>query len=352
MQAPQDAPFSLESPDIPYRAIVEQAVAGVYVMQDERFAYCNDKWADMLGRTKQQVIGASLAAFAPPGFLPELLRLYYRRLNGDPPSLHFVTRAMHSDGHERRIDVHGSRILFRDRPAVMGVGVDITEQLRNEEELRRSREQLRELSAYTARKLEEQRLEFARDIHDELGGILTSMKMDATRILRRVDTPELRELTEGLIALTQQSIETVKHISTSLRPNELDHIGLDGVIAREVREFGQRYGIVPELKVEAIPAERLPPRRANAVYRVFHESLTNVARHADARHIVVSLQVDGARLVLDLRDDGIGFDAHDPHQRALGLLSMRERAVEIGAELLIESSPGTGSRVRLSVPLI
>src|SRR6185369_3210934 len=173
-------------PDVPFHAIVEQSVAGIYVLQDERFHYCNQTWAAMLGYPVHELTGMHLSQLVPADFLPELLRLYYKRLNDDPPSVHFITHGLHRLGHELRIEVHGSRIVYRGRPAVMGVGIDVTERLRNEEELRRSRQQLQELSAYTHRKLEEQRLTFARDVHDVLGGMLTSIKMDATRVLRRV----------------------------------------------------------------------------------------------------------------------------------------------------------------------
>ena len=351
---PQPMPADLSEPElpgIPYQAIVEQAIAGVYVLQDERFAYCNATWAAIMGYTTQELIGTHLSAYAPPGFLPKLMRLYYRRLDGDPPSIHFVTRAMHRQGHEVRIEVHGSRIIFRGRPAVMGIGVDITERLRNENELRRSRARLKDLSAYSARKLEEQRLRLARDIHDELGGMLTSAKMDATRILRRAQTPEMKALTEGLIELTQKSIDTVKRIAEALRPTELDHLGLDVVIARELDDFSERYGVPHTLELD-VPSQRLPPRRANAVYRIFNESLTNVARHASARRVDVRLGVEADRLRFELRDDGIGFDVDEPANSALGLLSMEERAKEIGAELTILSRPGQGTWLELLVPLV
>ena len=340
-----------ELPAIPYRAIVEQAVAGVYVLQDERFAYCNAKWAEMIGYSVIDVIGSELSRFAPQGFLPELLDLYHRRLNADPPSIHFVTRVLHHAGHELRIEVHGSRIVFRGRPAVMGVGVDITERLRNEKELRESRDQLRQLSAYTARKLEEQRLRFARDVHDQLGGILTSMKMDATRIRRRAQTDEMQELTDGLIELTQKSIDVVRRIAETLRPVDLDHLGLDSVIVRELEDFSKRYGLPHTLRLE-VPTQRLPPRRAHAVYRIFHESLTNIARHAQARSVDVRLSVEGERLLFTIQDDGVGFDPCASGSVALGLLSMNERAREIGAELQIKSALGSGTRLDLTVPLV
>lgn len=327
-------------------------MAGIYVLQDECFVYCNTVWAAMTGYTPEEMIGGHLRDFVVPDFLDEVLQRYHQRLRADPPSMHFVTHGLHKDGkREYRIEVHGSRIMFRGRPAVMGVGVDITERLRNEAELERSREQLRHLSAYTARKLEEQRLTFARDLHDLLGGMLTSIKMDATRILRRADTPELRELTGGLIELTQKTLATVKQLSLAQRPVELDHLGLGEAVSRELSEFSERYGVQHTLHSE-VPTLRLSPRRATVIHRVFHEALTNVARHAEATRVDVALSVRNDHFVLELRDNGIGFDPAAPRNSALGLLSMAERARDIGAELEFDAAPGRGTRLLLTTPLL
>jgi len=338
------------SVDIPFDAIVEQSVAGIYVIQDERFAYANATWAAIAGYTPEEMVGEHLSRFVPPYFLGEVLSRVSQRLSGDPPSMHFITRGLHRDGREVMIEVHGSRMVYGGRPAVIGVGIDVTERLVNEQELRRSREQLRALTAYTADKLEEQRLSLARDVHDQLGGMLTSIKMDAARILRRADTAELRAITQGLVTLTQQTIDAVKQISEALRPPLLDHLDLSLALQHELGNFTRRSGILHSLQADA-PSLRLPPKRSIAVYRVFQEALTNVARHAQARHVAVVLRCERNVFCLELADDGCGFDPARAEAPALGLLSMRERAREIGGELDITSAPGRGTRLVLRLPL-
>lgn len=337
-------------PDMPFHTIVEQMVAGIYVIQDDRFAYCNATWAGIIGYTVQEAIGMSLAQVVPADFLEVVRSRIRARLSGDPPSMHFITRGLHRNGQVRLIEVHGSRILYRGHPAVMGVGVDVTERVHNEEELKRSREQLQALAAYTANKLEEQRLAMARDIHDVLGGMLTSIKMDATRIQRRAENPELQSLTQGLIALTQQTIDTVKQISEALRPSALDHLDLSVALANELHAFTRRSGVQHVLDTDA-KTLRLLPRHTTAVYRIFQEGLTNVSRHSKARNVGVTLRVEDLQLRLELHDDGCGFDPAAPGGSALGLLSMRERAREIGGELQIRSAPGQGTRLSLRAPL-
>ena len=345
-------PLSPSLPDIPFQAVVEHSVAGIYVLQDERFVYANAHWAGIVGLTPEEMVGGHLSRFVPPEELDALLDKYHRRLRGDPPSMHFVTRGLHRDGSIRLIEVHGSRMVYRGRPAVMGVGIDVTERLHNEAELRRSREQLQALTTYTAAKLEEQRLSLARDVHDVLGGMLTAIKMDATRLLRRTNDAEAHGIAEGLLGLTQATLETVRRIAEELRPAVLDHLDISAAIARELQAFSQRFGIAHALDAPA-DTRRLTPRRTTAVYRIFHEALTNVARHAQAAKVEVRVAIEGEVLALDLRDDGCGFDpAAQEGRRALGLLSMRERAREVGGSLQIESAPGAGTRLQLRVPLV
>ena len=339
-------------PDIPYQAIIEQSLAGIYVLQDECFCYANATFAGMLGYRPEEMIGRHLREMVRPGFLHEVLDRYHRRLVGNPPSMRFVTQGLHRDGRTILIEVHGTRTAYQGRPAVVGIGIEATERLHNEEELRKSREQLLQLTAYTTRRLEEQRLGFARDVHDELGGMLTALKMDANRVLRRVDGDELRELVHGLLALTQSTIDSVKRISEELRPSALDHLDLSVAIARDLDGFTRRSGVAHLLDAQEALTLRLPPRRATAIYRIFHEALTNVARHASARQVCARLSIEGDRFVLDLRDDGCGFDPAALERCALGLLSMSERAREIEGELKVESSPGRGTNLRLSVPLL
>lgn len=339
-------------PDIPYQAIIEQSLAGIYVLQDEVFCYANATFAGICGYRPDELVGHHVSEFVQPDFIDAVLQSYRRRLAGNPASERFVSRARHKDGRTILIEIHGTRTIYKGRYAMAGIGIEATERIRNEEELRRSREQLLQLTAYTTAKLEEQRRGFARDVHDELGGMLTALKMDVTRVMRRVDGDELREMTRGLLDLTQQTIDAVKRISEELRPSALDHLDLPVAVTRDLQAFTRRSGIAHTLDASRASTLRLSPKRAEAIYRIFHEALTNVARHAQAQAVDVVLSLQHERFVLDLRDDGCGFDASAARERSLGLLHMSERAREIGGELRIDASPGHGTRLVLSAPLL
>ena len=344
-------PLSDESASVPFQAMIEQSLVGIYVLQDERYVYTNRAWAAMIGYTPEEIVNKTIKDLTAPDIYEQVRRSYYQRLSGEVHSMRFLSRGVHRDGHIVHIEIHGSFMMYRGRPAVGGVGVNMSERVAQDEALLRSREQLQELLTYTSRKLEDQRLTFARDVHDELGGMLTALKMDATRILRRVDTKELREMTEGVLDLAQRTIESVKAISESLRPSALDHAGLGVAIARDMRQFSERTGIPHSIRGEAVSL-RLPPKRANAAYRIFQEGLTNVTRHAKAKSVKVSLLQHGAWLEMELSDDGCGFLPAIQDSSSLGLLSMTERAREVGGQLDIASTPGEGTRLMLRVPLL
>ena len=343
-------PIDLYCPDIPFRAIVEQSLAGVYVLQDECFQYVNSTFAAMMGYTPEEMTGQSLRTLVPPDFRDQVLELYYRRLRGDPPSMRFVSRGLHKDGHVVMIEVHGSRMQYRGRPAVVGVGIDVTERLAREEELRQSRAQLQELTSHINSVREDQRAMFARELHDVLGGMLSSMKMDVTRIIRRAQTPELTEIANGLMELTQETIATVRKISEELRPSVLDHLGLAVAIERGLAEFSGRYGVQAQFEANHMTA-RLSSRRVTGIYRIFQEALTNIARHSGATQVQVHLDCDEAELHMEIADNGSGFNPAASHGSSMGILSMQQRASELAGALELGPGAAGGMRVHLVVPL-
>jgi two-component system, NarL family, sensor histidine kinase UhpB len=265
--------------------------------------------------------------------------------------MRYITQGRHPDGHTVLIEVHGTRLPYRGRPAVVGVGIDVTERVHNEEALRRSNEQLQQLASHTSRLLEDQRLKLSHEVHDVLGGMLTSMKMDVNRVLRRADTPELREITEGLLQLTQETITAVRRIAEELRPGVLDHLDLSVALSQALEAFEARHGVMCTLDAPTT-SPRLSPKAATALYRIVQEALTNIARHAQASRVEVRMTEDAQRLLVHIEDDGVGFDPCSPRSHALGLLTMRERTRELGGSIDIVSSPGSGTRLSIEVPLL
>jgi signal transduction histidine kinase len=230
---------------------------------------------------------------------------------------------------------------------------EIAERRRAEKDLKNSQENLRALAARLQSVREEEWTRIAREIHDELGQALTGLKMDLTWVANKL-TPEQKTLsakTRSMFDLIDGTIQSVRKISTRLRPEVLDELGLAPAIEWQAKEFQKRSGI--RSKVSLPSAEvALDRERSTAAFRVFQELLTNTARHANATRIDITMRVESGTLVLQVDDNGGGIDeAMIFNSKSLGLLGMRERVLPFGGSIQITGVPGEGTKVKVSIPL-
>jgi signal transduction histidine kinase len=218
--------------------------------------------------------------------------------------------------------------------------------------LEESRAQLQRLAGGLLLAREEERTTIAREIHDELGQMLTALKMDAGWIRRRLadDVPEIGAKLAAMVSLIDDAVVTVRRIATDLRPGILDDFGLAAALEWQAQEFEDRTGIRCVLRA-TVDQGAVDPMVSTAVFRIFQESLTNVARHSQASRVAVTLEHRRAGLVLEVRDDGIGIAPTDAsHVRSIGLAGMRERAQLVGGGFSISGAPGTGTTVLVQIP--
>lgn len=233
------------------------------------------------------------------------------------------------------------------------------ERIQAREELRESREQLRALAAHLQSVREEERKRIAREIHDELGQSLTGFKMDLAWMRNRLqgsdDGPALRQLLldkiKAMGTLLDQLAGLMRKLCTDLRPGVLDDLGLPAAVEWQAREYQNRTGIECHLDIE-LGETRVDPERSIALFRIFQELLTNVARHARASRVEVLLERTGTHFVLEVSDNGCGIkESEKAGAKSLGLLGLRERAVILGGEVEIEGRTGKGTTVRVKVPV-
>jgi signal transduction histidine kinase len=215
-----------------------------------------------------------------------------------------------------------------------------------------SRERLRNLSVRLQSIREEERKLIAREIHDQLGQALTVLKVDLSLLgQKRPRDVELVQRTESMSELVDSSIDTVRRLSSELRPRVLDDLGLAAAIEWQAQEFQKRTGI--RCAVEIWPQRlAIDPERSTACFRIFQEALTNVARHAKASRIFVSLRLEGDRIWLRIKDDGRGISSEklsDP--KASGLVGMRERVHPWQGEVSVRGIPDQGTEVTVMIPL-
>ncbi len=236
--------------------------------------------------------------------------------------------------------------------AVVGFQEDITEHKQAEAKLMRSHEQLRKLADHLQSVREEERTNIAREIHDELGQALTGLKMDLSWMAKKIpeDQPQLLDKVNLMSELTGTTLKTVQKISTELRPGLLDDLGLVAAIEWQAEEFQNRTGIRCTLTVdpENITAD---DRRSTALFRIFQETLTNVARHAQATRVHVSLQEKDGDLELRVRDNGIGITKEQiSNPASFGLIGIKERVHSWGGKVTISGRPGKGTTVVAKMP--
>jgi len=262
--------------------------------------------------------------------------------------------------------VHGAVVTF----------VDISERRRADELLRRTNDLLesrvaertaalsdalarqRELANHLETVRETERTRIAREIHDELGSLLVALKMDVNWLAKRLDDrAPLQCKCQGMGRLIDTAVDNVGRIITDLRPSILDHQGLWAALEWQAQEFfAHSAELQATLQLHVAQGVAAPEGgQAIAVFRIFQEMLSNVARHAKARHLQVSVLVDAPPapvLYLEVRDDGLGAEpAALNDARSYGVMGMRERAGHFGGRLVIDSAPGAGTRVRLEMPL-
>jgi PAS domain S-box-containing protein len=218
-------------------------------------------------------------------------------------------------------------------------------------ERKRLDEAMRALPARIEEVREEERTGIAREIHDELGQAMTALKMDIAWLARRTrDHAELKTKLDEMSAMTDEVIQAVRRISAELRPGMLDDLGLPATIEWQASEFGSRTGITTHVDNQ-LGEVKLDRAVATAAFRIFQEALTNVARHADATRVDITLRADDRTLHLDIADDGVGVSTVTARPGALGLLGMRERARQLGGDCVIARREPSGTLVSLTVPL-
>jgi two-component system, NarL family, sensor histidine kinase UhpB len=246
-----------------------------------------------------------------------------------------------------------------DEPEFLqGIMFDVTDQKRFEEQLKSSHERMRELAAHIEGVREEERTRIAREIHDELGQALTSIKIDLAWMNKKLQIHDRATQTDLLlkrITAMKDTIDTtvqvVRKISAELRPGILDGFGLPAAIEWQASEFQDRTGI--QCQLSAIPEDLdLEERPSSAIFRIFQELLTNIVRHANASRVSISLRKRRGMLILEVQDNGRGISENEKFKaNSFGLLGVRERVALLGGKSSIKGVQGQGTTVTIRIPL-
>ncbi len=338
-----------------FKEIVDLLPQTVYEMDSNgNFKFTNQRGFESFGYSKADIKrGIKFTQLFIPEERERLKQNIGALLNGKRSEGNEYT-ALRKDGSTFQALIYSSPIVSNDKvTGFRGVVIDITNRKKAEKELENSRDQLRNLSSHLQSVREEERSLIAREIHDELGQALTALKMDLIWINKRIPTEsnEITDKIEGMSDLISSTMKTVRRLSSELRPGLLDDLGLYATLEWYCEEFEKRTGIDCNLKLNQTDLQ-LNEEIAISVFRIFQETLTNVARHAQATRVSAQLYIDDHLLNMKIEDNGIGISEEkiNDHQ-SLGLIGLRERVVPWGGTLAIQGRRYKGTTVTVNIPL-
>jgi PAS domain S-box-containing protein len=338
-----------------YRALVEQSLAGIYIVEDGRWVYANPRLCEWLGYRFEEMRGKPSIDFVVEEDRARLLESRRRAFAGDRTALKGDFRMRRRDGSVVSMSFEARLLEESGRAVIFGVAQDTTDRERVQAELRRALQRLRTLSDRVLAIQEEERRHIARELHDDVGQMLVALDIGLHRLEPHA-SPAQEALLAECIKVAAGIREKIREISVELHPPHLDQLGLQDALRWLVSRQREMTGIEIECAFTGIAGTLLPPQVEAACYRICQEALSNAARHANPRRVGVELTVRHGLLVIRISDDGVGFDQEA--QRAglitsgsMGLVSMEERARLAGGRFEVKSAPGAGTCVSALFPL-
>jgi signal transduction histidine kinase len=259
-------------------------------------------------------------------------------------------------------DVRSRLLVAIPVAAVIGLVIALMATIRmrlleNRTELHRrqteaSADELRRLSQRVVKAQEDERRSVSRELHDEIGQMLTALKMELGNLEDALNSHDQAALPHAQAAngLAEQTMQAVRQMARGLRPAMLDDLGLSSALKWHARDFSRHSGIAVNFQVDG-DVDSIPDSHRTCTYRVVQEALTNCARHAQAKEVRIALHGSHERLSLTVQDDGVGFDPRPPFRKGVGLVSIEERVRELGGNVTIVSQPRKGTLLKAEIPL-
>src|SRR3569832_586542 len=345
------AEIALRESEERYRELFENAKDAIYVHDLEGTYLSINRAAETLsGYSREEIIGHNFKEFVAPEYARYVRDSFWRKLAQKGETTYEVD-VIAKDGRRVPIEV-SSRAIYENGElvGVQGMARDITKRKLAQDALQMFSRQLIEAQ-------EDERRRIARELHDQIGQILTAVKINLHTVQQLCRRSEAGPYVKDNIEAVDEALRLVRDLSVDLRPPILDDLGLTTALRWYVDRYTKRTGLSVDVLID-LPdeIERFSRDLETACFRIAQEALTNVVRHAKATHVVVRLSRDADALLLTVKDDGVGFDVEQLRKRAprratLGLISMQERAHAAGGTIDLDSAPASGTEIRFTLPL-
>jgi PAS domain S-box-containing protein len=347
-----------------YKKITENSLTGVFIHQDKKFVLVNDRFANIHGYLPEELQGMDHLSLIHPDEREAAAQRVSKRLKKESVIERYEVQRLKKDGTTVWCEMMATVIDYRGRPAIMGNVIEITERKKAEEALKLTNEELLEesnqrkiLSKRLIDLLEKDRHEIAMELHDHIGQILTSLKINI-EVIESLPKSTVAEPGSHIKAAKKQvisAINDIRDISHGLMPSLLVSLGLVPSLDGLFSEIQENTGIQIKFFYRNV-LKRFGPEKELAIYRIAQEALNNIVKHARAKNVFVSLVKKGKVLSLSVEDDGIGFKRGEAlkiskRKESLGLVIMRERAIQLNGTFAIESQIDKGSHVLAEIPM-
>ena len=338
-----------------YRNLVETVLDWTWEVKSSGvFTYSSPQVKNILGYTLGEVVGRNFSEFLFKKDVKKFNSMWRECVEKKKP-ISFEISCPTKSGSTIYLEASGTPLIDKAGKLIgfRGINRDITERKALEAELHSSHEKLRALTARLEDVREEERTHISRELHDELGQTLTGLKIDLTWVARRIppEYPALAEKANAMKAHIDSIIEYIRRIATQLRPKLLDDFGFIEAIEWLISDFSERTNIRCKLRSN-LTHMTIDPKASTILFRIIQETLTNIMRHSEASSVAIDIKKTAARLLLSVRDNGIGIKQEDiMGSRSLGLLGIRERVAILKGTIKFEGMPGKGTRIKISFPL-
>ena len=359
----KQAEDSIADSELRFRTLAKTAPVGIFETDEKgNTIYVNEAWMEYSGLSFEEAMNNEWMNMIHPEDREDQINKWVERsLKGETSFSEY--RIINKAGQLRWVNGRAIPLKGQDGTITGYIGTiaDVTEikqaleiLKQNHDSLNERNEQLRDLSTYLQRVREDERAKIAREIHDELGQQLTGLKMDISWLKKKVGQQGGDDIVakfDDAMHLIDTAVKSIRLIVTELRPSVIDDLGLNAAFEWQIDEFKERTGIPVQYKSRFSDSD-VDPGSSIGLFRILQESLTNVARHASAKTVMVNIEKRAGTIEMVVQDDGVGFDTSIKQaEHSYGLLGIQERIYMMKGDFHIHSRPGNGTRINVSIPV-